>query len=78
MMMTELIDGFPQQLQKALEIGRKAKLSPAKDTIHNVLISGLGGSGIGGTIAAELVGAQCAVPVTVNKEYFIRTILHNF
>lgn len=69
--MTELIDGFPQQLQKALEIGRKAKLSPAKDTIHNVLISGLGGSGIGGTIAAELVGAQCAVPVTVNKEYFI-------
>lgn len=71
MTMTELIDGFPAQITKALEIGRKAKLTPAKEPIHNILISGLGGSGIGGTIAAELVASQCSAPIVVNKEYFI-------
>jgi len=35
------------------------------------LITGLGGSGIGGTIAGEIVAAECPVPITVNKDYFL-------
>jgi glucose/mannose-6-phosphate isomerase len=71
MTMTELIDGFPAQVKKALEIGRAATLTKSTVGIQNILISGLGGSGIGGTIAAELVASKCTLPITVNKEYFI-------
>ena len=51
--MKSLVENFPAQLREALEIGSKAKLSGPKRTVKNVLITGLGGSGIGGTIAAE-------------------------
>lgn len=71
MTMTELIEGFPNQLKEAIEIGKKATFTAAPNTIENVLVSGLGGSGIGGTIVADLTAAQCKVPVSINKEYFI-------
>ena len=61
---------FSIQLQQALEIGASAKLA-LHTNIHNVLISGLGGSGIGGTLVSELVSDHCLVPIVVNKDYFI-------
>lgn len=69
--MKELVESFPIQLKEALEIGRNAKLSSATHEIKNVLISGLGGSGIGGTIAAELTASEATVPILVNKDYFL-------
>lgn len=69
--MRTLVEQFPAQLEKALEIGRAAKLSTAKNKVQNVLITGLGGSGIGGTIISELCFPECPVPVTVSKGYFI-------
>lgn len=69
--MTPLIDSFVNQLNEAIAIGQAAQLTPATNAIHNVVIAGLGGSGIGGTIIAELATAQCPVPITVIKEYFI-------
>jgi glucose/mannose-6-phosphate isomerase len=71
MKMDELINGFTGQLERAMEIGEKAKLSFGTTAIHNILITGLGGSGIGGTIVAELTANQIKVPVVVNKNYFI-------
>ena len=58
-------------MREALQIGSKAKLKTPKEEIRNVLITGLRGSGIGGTIAAEIVAGECPVPVVVNKDYFI-------
>ena len=69
--MKTLVEQFPAQLSKALEIGRSAKLKTAKNEIRNVLITGLGGSGIGGTIVSELAFPECPVPVQVSKGYFI-------
>ena len=69
--MKSLVENFPAQLREALEIGSKAKLSGPKRTVKNVLITGLGGSGIGGTIAAEIVFNESPVPITVNKDYFL-------
>jgi len=59
------------QLEDALRIGKSAQLSKPKNEIGNVLISGLGGSGIGGTIVSELAFGVCHVPVSVTKGYFI-------
>lgn len=70
-LMKELVESFPSQLKEAIEIGRKASLSAASHEIKNVVISGLGGSGIGGTIAAELTAKEATVPILVNKDYFL-------
>ena len=61
--MKTLVEQFPAQLSKALEIGRSAKLKAAKNEIRNVLITGLGGSGIGGTIVAM---ARCEATIIKN------------
>ncbi|MDQ3108915.1 MAG: bifunctional phosphoglucose/phosphomannose isomerase [Bacteroidota bacterium] len=69
--MQTLVEGFPGQLEEALRIGKSAVLSEPAQTIKNVLISGLGGSGIGGTITSELAFEASPVPVSVTKGYFI-------
>lgn len=68
--MKTLVDGFTKQLQEALQIANAANLSP-KSNIQNIIITGLGGSGIGGTIISELVQNECPVPIIVNKDYFL-------
>lgn len=68
--MHDLIDGFGKQLHNAVEIAKTVDFTPVKP-IHNVLISGLGGSGIGGNIAAEIAQAETKYPIQVSKTYFI-------
>ncbi len=67
--MEKLIADFSQQLKEAIEIGRKAEMTPQHYDIRNVVIAGLGGSGIGGTIVNELVSGKIKVPITVVKTY---------
>lgn len=69
--MKDLIEKFPEQLRKAVEIANAAKFTPSNKEIKNVLIAGLGGSGIGGTIASEITILECKVPITVTKGYFM-------
>src|SRR6201993_85300 len=73
--MKNLVDNFPKQLSEALLIAQASKISAGKN-IANVLITGLGGSGIGGTIAAELANKQSKVPVMVSKDYFIPSFVN--
>src|SRR4029079_16791535 len=69
--MKELVDGFTAQLKEAIQIGESAVLKQPKEEIRNVVITGLGGSGIGGTIVSEIVAGECIVPISVNKDYFL-------
>jgi glucose/mannose-6-phosphate isomerase len=69
--MKDLIAGFSDQLREALKIGSNAKFKKAVNPIHNVVITGLGGSGIGGTIISQVVENNISVPVLVNKDYFL-------
>ena len=68
--MKTLVEGFTKQLQEALDIAHSATLTQ-KNNIQNILVTGLGGSGIGGTILSELIQAECPIPVIVNKDYFL-------
>lgn len=68
--MKALVQNFTNQLREAKAVSEKAVISEGK-AIQNILITGLGGSGIGGTIISELVADVCAVPVIINKDYFI-------
>lgn len=69
--MYELIDAFPQQLKEALETGRKAQLKAPDGPYTNVVVTGLGGSGIGGRIAAQLVAAEAICPIEVYSNYYL-------
>lgn len=67
--MKELIQAFPQNIIDALSIGAKATITPMQNTIHNITICGMGGSGIGGKIVAQWMVNEINVPVTILNDY---------
>ena len=69
--MRNLVDTLPQQIQEAIEVAEKVRLNQPTQKISNVLISGLGGSGIGGTIVSQLTAKDAKCPVIINKDYSI-------
>lgn len=59
-------------MRHALQIGEEAQLKVTSSIeIKNVVVCGLGGSGIGGDLLAELLKCELRVPVLVNKSYFL-------
>lgn len=57
-------------MRAALEIGEAASFIAAlPNDIENIVVCGLGGSGIGGNLLAELLRGELTVPVLVNKGY---------
>lgn len=67
--MKDLITNFTNHLNQAIAIGSSTEFKPTKNAIENVLICGLGGSGIGGTIISQLISDECQKPILVNKDY---------
>lgn len=71
-MMNELISSFPSQLENAYSNFQKLSLPSFSDknrTISNVVIVGLGGSGIGGNLIQTLTRSVIKVPYQVCKTY---------
>jgi len=76
-MMRSLIEGFSEQINHALEIGSKCLLKASQININNVVVCGLGGSGIGGKVISQLVADHCLVPVHVNNHYTIPAFVND-
>lgn len=74
--MKQLVEQFISQIKEAIEIGKRAQLKPAKNEIKNVVITGLGGSGIGGAIVSQLVEEQSQVPIIINNTYDIPSFVN--
>ena len=70
-MMNQLISDFSKHLEEAISIGSSTTFKTPNTPVENVLICGLGGSGIGGTIIQQLIADHCPVPVVINKDYSI-------
>lgn len=71
MKMHDLVASFPAQVKNAIKVGEKAVIKKSIIPIHNILISGLGGSGIGGSIVSQLMEDQLDIPVILNKDYHL-------
>lgn len=71
--MQRFVSAFTKQLQEAIEIGKSTQLSPTNKAIQNIVISGLGGSGIGGKIVSQLAAKQLSVPTVINNSYNLPT-----
>lgn len=69
--MKKLISKFTDQLRDALIIGENSELNKTNKTFNNIVITGLGGSGIGGKIVAQLVKNNIDTPVFVNNGYHL-------
>lgn len=77
-MMQELIKNLPLQIKESLQIFRETGISALNREIHQVVIAGLGGSGIGGTIMADLARPHAHIPVVVTKDYSIPAFVDEF
>ncbi|MES2629736.1 MAG: bifunctional phosphoglucose/phosphomannose isomerase [Bacteroidota bacterium] len=67
--MKNLVADFSNHLDQALTIGRENSFVPSNKDIRNIIITGLGGSGIGGKIISQLVSGTCPVPIYINNDY---------
>ena len=70
------IDGLPDQLNSAWELGQKLPLPSGPTSqvlkasdISRVIIAGMGGSAIGADLISTYVLPTCSVPVTVHRDY---------
>jgi len=65
------IEGFTRQLSDALKIGQSLDLDRPGSDIRNIVIAGMGGSGIGANLVASLTFGRIPIPITVCKSYNI-------
>ena len=77
MQMNDYINDFTLHLEDALKIGDKAQFKKPSKKITNVLICGLGGSGIGGSIIKDIVSNTVSIPITISKGYEIPAFVNN-
>lgn len=69
--MKKLIEGFTRQLGEALKISQAVDMGRQGIDIRNVLITGMGGSGIGANLVESLTFGRIPIPITVCKGYNI-------
>lgn len=69
--MKELIEDFTKHIQHSIELNKNTTLTAFNKVFDNVLICGLGGSGIGATIIVQVVADNAKLPILVNKDYKI-------
>ena len=71
MKINDYLNDFTNHLTEAIEIANNTNLSPYNKEIKNILICGLGGSGIGGTIVADIISPKVNIPIASTKDYSI-------
>lgn len=69
--MKKLINDFSQQLEEALEIGKAHEFVTKPSTYSNVVICGMGGSGIGASFVQNATIQEISIPITIVKGYFL-------
>jgi len=75
--MKELIEDFTKHLAQSINIGANTNLKPTEKDIKSVLICGLGGSGIGGTVVSQIVANNAQLPIVINKDYKIPAFVNS-
>ncbi len=70
--MLHLLSGFSEQCKRGWEIGESFKLDRDDgQPPSNIVIAGMGGSGISGDLAKAVIGARSTCPIIVNRGYSV-------
>jgi len=67
--MDKLIAAFPKNIEDALFIANNTQFKTPKNEIRNIVICGMGGSGIGGKLVSLWVEKDLKVPIQVYHDY---------
>src|SRR5215204_6152570 len=67
--MFEAAAGLPEQIEDAVERAQLVEGLPDPEQIENVLVLGMGGSGVSGDLLATIAGPFMPLPVVVVKGY---------
>jgi glucose/mannose-6-phosphate isomerase len=66
--MHSLMESFPEQVEEAAQSGRDLSLA-LQGKARVLVVTGLGGSAIGGDIVRSVAGAQLRIPLVINRDY---------
>jgi glucose/mannose-6-phosphate isomerase len=67
--MFDLAAALPEQVAAAATLGHEVDALPPREAIEQVVVLGMGGSGVAGDVLAAVAGPFMPVPVTVVKGY---------
>jgi glucose/mannose-6-phosphate isomerase len=67
--MRRLLAEFPDQIERAVRIGKAAKMPYRAKNIDAIVLTGLGGSAIGGDVLRSYLAGDLRVPFVVNRHY---------
>lgn len=62
------LEGLPDQCREAVKLTRNKKFN-FKGNFQNIVVTGLGGSAIGGDFLRVYGGQKCSIPIVVNRDY---------
>lgn len=69
--MRELVKNLPNQLKDSLVVSKEMRITLSENDIYNIVICGLGGSGIGGSIVQSIVHDEMKLPIITVNTYDI-------
>jgi len=69
--MLEAVYTLPEQMEQALKIAENMHLKVDKDRVKNVVVTGLGGSAIGGDLVRVFAANRLDIPMAVNRDYVL-------
>jgi glucose/mannose-6-phosphate isomerase len=67
--MFEVLANFPAQLEEAFAIGSAITLPDELKSVDNIIITGLGGSAVGGDLLRSYLQYDIKLPIIVNRNY---------
>lgn len=67
--MRKLLADFPKQVEDAVRIGHDARVRIPAGLVKNIVVTGLGGSAIGGDLLRSYLSSEIALPFIVNRHY---------
>ena len=69
--MCDYISSYSNQLEEAQMIGENSNLRTSSKKLQNIVVCGLGGSGIGGNILKDIIAKESFLPLISVKDYEI-------
>ena len=69
--MRKLLSEFPLQIENAVRLAKESRLPLVPRRVRNIVVTGLGGSAIGGDLVRSFVADELAIPFIVNRHYFL-------